>query len=277
MPGRKWKCKRAASHTTNLLFPLNNSVCILTDGTAQFPHGAFPGQRLIKILPLPVDKHLVHVPPLEDFLRTYRELENEFGGILVLTLSNHILPVAQAAQKAALQHGGTAKITVLDSMQTGAGLGMLAQLGAQAILAGATLNDVEEHLRAAIASIYTLIHIDTVSLARAIFAPPQTNSVETGLLPLLTLDDGQFAPYKKIRTRRHLLESFQEFIEEFETPKQIVCMSGRDSAIRSRSLREIAAESFPKVPFIDLEMPAPLASLFGPETIGITVMEQTIS
>lgn len=218
--------------------------------------------------------HTVSVPPLEDFLRTYRALELEFDGILVLTLSSSLLPMAQAAQQAALQHGGKAKITVLDSKQTGPGLGMLAQLGAQALANGASIKDLEDHLRAASTSIYTVIHIDAARFAHAPFSPQGIDFSETGLLPLLTLDDGQLTPYKKIRTKRHLLESFQEFIAEFETPTQIACLSGRDSAIRPRSLREIATENFPEVPFMEMELPAPLAHLFGPETIGITVMEQ---
>lgn len=233
----------------------------------------FPGQRLVKTLPLQVAERSVSAPTLEDFLRTFGELEREFGGILVLTVSNQLVPVAQVAQQAALQHGGTAQIRVLDSKQTGPGLGMLAQLGAQAILAGANLPDLEEHLRATIRSIYTLIHMDGDRLAQAAFPSAQAEAFESGSLPLLMLDDGQFTPYKKIRTKRHLLESFQEFIEEFETPTQLACTHGRDSAIRSRSLREIVASSFPNVPFADLEATAPLARLFGPELIGITVLE----
>lgn len=253
----------------------NHTLCILTDNTAQLPHGPFPGQRLINILPMLANSGKISVPPLEDFLRIYGELEHEFSNILVLTVSSHILPAAQMAQKAALQHGGTVQIKVLDSKQTGAGLGMLAQLGAQAILSGATLTGLEEYLRATIASIYTLIHIDAQSLAHAAFSPPKTET-ESGLLPLLTLEDGQLVPYKKIRTRRHLLESFQEFIEEFETPQQIACLSGRDSAIRPRSLRDIATNNFPGIPFTDLDLPAPLMRLFGPETVGITIMEPRI-
>lgn len=247
---------------------MSNSVCILTDNTAQLPHGAFPGQRLIKTFHLGVDERSVSPPPLEDFLQVYCELEREFGAILVLTLSGHLLPVAQAAQKAALRHGGTAQIAVLDSKQTGPGLGLLAQLGAQSILAGASLADVEIRIRAAMAHIYTLIHIDAESLP-----PTQADAEELGLFPLLMLEDGQLAPYKKVRTKRHLLESFQEFVEEFETPQRITFLHGRHSAIRSRPLRELARERFPEIPFADMEMPAPLARLFGPQAAGITVME----
>ncbi len=247
---------------------MSNSVCILTDSSAQLPQGVFPGQRLIKTLPLQVDESSVSAPPLEVFLQTYRELEREFDAILVLTLSSHLAPVAQLATQASLRHGGMAQIAVLDSMQTGPGLGMLAQLGAQTILAGASLDDVVERIRAAMAHIYTLIHIDAESRL-----PLPLDAEELGPFPLLMLEDGRLAPYKKIRTRRHLLESFQEFVEEFETPQRITFLRGRHSTIRSRPLRAIASERFPRTPFSDIEMPAPLARLFGSQAAGITVME----
>jgi fatty acid-binding protein DegV len=220
-----------------------------------------------------MDEGSVSPPPLEDFAQAYSELEREFDAILVLTLSSQLLPVAQVAEQAALQHGGRAQIAVLDSKQTGPGLGMLAQLGAQAIIAGAPLADVEQHIRAATAHIYTLIHVNAESLLRSTFSPAQTDADEPGLLPLLILEDGQLVPYKKVRTRRHLLESFQEFIEEFETPQRITFLRGRYSAISARPLREITRERFPRTPFSDMEMPAPLARLFGSEAVGITVME----
>jgi fatty acid-binding protein DegV len=261
------------SRTTSLLFPLSNSICILTDNTVQLPQGVFPGLRLIKTLPLRADEHSVSPPSLEDFLRAYRELEHEFAAILVLTISSHLLPVAQVAKQAALQHGGKAQITALDSKQTGPGLGMLAQLGAQAILAGESLIGVEGRIRAAMAHIYTLIHLDAEDLSRSTLTPAQTNAEEPGPFPLFMLEDGQLAPYKKIRTRRHLLESFQEFVEEFETPRQITFLRGRHSSIHSRPLREIARERFPKTPFSDMEIPAPLARVLGSQAAGVTVME----
>jgi fatty acid-binding protein DegV len=220
-----------------------------------------------------MDECSVSPPLLEDFAQAYCELEREFDAILALTLSSQLVPVAQVAEQAALQHGGKAQIAVLDSMQTGPGLGMLAQLGAQAILAGASLAEVEQHIRAASAYLYTLIHVDAESLSRSTFAPVQEDVDEAGLLPLLLLEDGQPVLYKKVRTRRHLLESFQEFVEEFETPQRITFLRGRYSAIPSRPLREIARERFPQTPFSDMEMPAPLARLFGSEAAGITVME----
>lgn len=253
---------------------MSNSLCILTDNTAQFPQGGFPGQRLIKSLPLRSDGRSVAAPTVEDFLRVYRELEQEFNAILVLTLSSLLLPVAENARQASMQHGGTAHIAVLDSRQTGAGLGMLAKIGAQAALAGASLAEAEQRVRAAIPHVYTLLHAETDSLARqGYFLPQEMNPELLGLFPLFVLEDGQLVPYKKVRTRRHLLESFQEFIEEFETPQQIAFLRGKNSTLRSRPLREVAKELFPSTPFNEAELSVSLVTLFGPQAVGVTVME----
>jgi DegV family protein with EDD domain len=253
---------------------LNNSICILTDNTAQLPPGGFSGQLFIKSLPLYSDSQSVRAPKVDDFLRVYRELERDFSAILVLTLSSHLVPVAEIAHQASMQHGGTAQISVLDSRQTAAGLGMLVQIGAQAVLAGESLADVEQRIRFAIPHIYTLIHAETKNLLRhGYFSAAQAQSDALGLFPLFMLEDGQLAPYRKIRTRRHLLESFQEFLEEFETPRQIAFLRGKNNILRSHPLREIAKRLFPKTPFSEVDLSAPLITLFGVQAVGITVME----
>lgn len=225
-------------------------------------------------MPLRSDGQSVSTPTVDDFLRVYHELEREANAILVLTLSSHLLSVAEIAYQASIQHGGTAQIAVLDSRQIGIGLGLLAQIGAQAALTGQSLVQVEQHIRAAIPYIYTLIHVDTDSLSRHtdIHNTPIDDDV-LGLFPLFVLEDGQLVPYKKVRTRRHLLESFQEFIEEFETPQQIAFMRGKGSTLRSRPLREVSKELFPQTPFSEMDMPVALATLFGPQAVGITIME----
>jgi DegV family protein with EDD domain len=252
---------------------LNNSLCILTDNSAQFPQHIFPGQGLIKTLPLHVEGLSITAPSVDDFLGAYRELEREFNAILVLTLSSHLLPVAEIAHQASLQHGGKAHINVLDSKQTSAGLGMLAQMGAQAALEGRALADVEQHLRSTIPHIYTLIHAEAQNLSRYGYFPDPQAGDALGMFPLFVLEDGQLVPYKKIRTRRHLLESFQEFIEEFETPQQIVFLRGQGNSVRARPLREIAKELFPETPFREVDMSVALLTLFGVHAVGITVME----
>jgi hypothetical protein len=87
------------------------------------------------------------------------------------------------------------------------------------------------------------------------------------------LENGKLAPYKTVRTRRHLLESFDEFIEEFEYPQQITLQRGTGNTLRLRSLREVTRNLFPRTPFGKIEMSDPLTALFGPQAIGSAVME----
>jgi fatty acid-binding protein DegV len=253
-----------------------SSTCILTDNTAQLSLGAFPGQRLIKTLPLKTENQQICAPAVDDFLRAFAALERDFSGILALTISSHLLPAVDIAQQAAAQHGGMVHISVLDSQQTGAGLGILAQIGAQAAAAGHTLIEVEEKIRAAIPHIYTLLYVEPENLSRHPHLIPLLADSGEAPFPLFLLEEGQLAPYKKVRTKRHLLESFQEFIEEFEHPQQIVFQRGTGNPLRARPLRELTRDLFPGVVFSEVEIPAPLATLLGPQSTGVIILEMPV-
>lgn len=250
-------------------------ACLLTDNTAHLPHGAFPGQRLIKSITMRTENQLLATPTADDFLRAYSQLECEFHSILVLTCSSHLFPIAETARQAASRHGGAAHISVMDSQQTGAGLGLLAQIGAQAAAASCALPEIERRIRAAMPHIYTLIHAEAENLSRhgRLGRTPAALNETYGSYPLFALENGQLAPYKKVRTKRHLLESFQEFIEEFEAPQQIAFLRAPGNLLRARPLRETAQTLFPHTPFGEIEMSAPLMMLFGSQAVGLTVME----
>jgi fatty acid-binding protein DegV len=87
------------------------------------------------------------------------------------------------------------------------------------------------------------------------------------------LEEGHLSPLEKVRTQRHLIESFQEFIEEFESPRNIVLLKGSQNHLRTRPLRQYVSEVFPETPFSEHTMNTPLTTMLGPQTIGLTVME----
>lgn len=239
------------------------SLCILTDNSALFPPTQAGHGKYLRTLPLRQANKRAIPPIVEDFTHAFTELEREFHSILVLTSAESLLPAHHAAQTAILSHGGTAKIAVLDSQQSGPGLGLLAQLGARAAADGQPLPAVIERIRAAIPHLYTLLCIES-----QLPAPEENNST-----PVFSLEDGQLIPYKKVRTRRHLLESFQEFVEEFETPQHIVYFRGPEPGLRARPLRDKATELFPGIPFTEMEVNPALAAVFGHPLVGMTIME----
>jgi len=243
------------------------SVCILTNNAALFPSAVAGNGRSLRTLTLTTANGAVIPPSFEDFSRIYGELEREFSAILVLLASDSILPGVETAALAAQSHAGTAKISVLDSQQIGPGLGLLAQIGAQKAAAGASLAEVQESVRRIIPFLFTLICPDAVSPMQ-----DEQNDAST-VIPIYSIEEGCLTPYKRVRTRRHLLETMQEFLEEFEKPQQLAYFRGYTGRLRTRPLREAACGLFPNAPFTEMDLNTPLAALFGAQAFGITVLE----
>ena len=133
------------------------SLCILTNTTALFPPTSSSSGQFIRAMTLSVNEQGLSLPGIEDFQRTYTELEREFRTILVLAPSGAILPIAETAQLAAHCHGGTANIVVVDTLQIGPGLGILTQLAARKAALGACLTEVEDYVRAVSPYLFTII------------------------------------------------------------------------------------------------------------------------
>lgn len=251
------------------------SLCILTFSTTLFPPGTSSSEQRIRTMKLAVDKDGLKLPELDDFKRIYTELEREFNAIMVLTAAESILPLTETAKLAAQSHGGTAKISVLDTQQLGPGLGILAQRAAQLAEENASLSDIEIHLRGMLPHIFTLIASDGLKSVQEGQTILQAGSAtdQPGTLPVFLLEEGNLTLHKKVRTQRHLLETLQVFIEEFEFPQQLAYFHGANASLNFRLLQITASDLFPNTTISELELDLPLAALFGPQALGLTVLE----
>ncbi|MEI8133194.1 MAG: DegV family protein [Leptolinea sp.] len=211
------------------------------------------------------------MPCSGDFSRAYSELEREFKSILVLSISEMILPLAKTAMLAAQSHGGTARISVLDTLQIDSGLGILTQLAARKAAAGISLSELEEYIRAIIPFMFTIICPNRIT-TNDLTQNQHINDLSNALM-VYSLEEGSLTPYKKVRTQRHLLETLQEFLGEFEKPQHLTYFHGRNASLHTRPLREAAGDMFPGVHFDDLELNEAFTTLFGENTVGLTVVE----
>jgi DegV family protein with EDD domain len=217
-------------------------------------------------------------PSQQELARFYASLSSGYDFILVLMLSSLLSPALEHALSASLRYNNHANVVIIDSQTMAVGLGMLVQIAAGAAAEGASPQDVERRVRAAIPHLYMLFCIPELSyLARAgHIDPAQAIAGEMmGLMPLFALDEGQLTPVEKVRTPRHLFESFQEFISEFEAPSHIALMRGvSHTTVRTRPLRQYVQEAFPATPFSEHPLSPSLAALFGPQSTGIVIMEK---
>ena len=71
-----------------------------------------------------------------------------------------------------------------------------------------------------------------------------------GMLPIFAIEEGRLTPMEKVRTQRHLFESFLEFINEFEAPAHIALMRGAShNTIRDATCASVCPGDFPETPF----------------------------
>lgn len=253
------------------------SVAIITDNSAILPISRFAGLERVQILALPIQNGLVSAPRVEDFARAYSEMEKNSSGILVLCSSSGFWPNASVANQAALSHPRRIPIQVLDVNNIGAGLGVLVQLAAQESAGGASLIAVERAVRVAMPHVFHVVCTpDASGLALHNLVHPAQASVfkHLNIFPAFSIEEGHLAPYAKIRTRRHVLESFLEFMEEFETPHSITLTRGPENTLRAKPLREAVVNLFPDTPFSELDMTPPLVALFGSQAAALTVLER---
>jgi DegV family protein with EDD domain len=254
-------------------------ICILTDSSATFNRMTFTGHDHVNVMQLDIQSKLSPklVPPtVEDFIQEYSTWGRNFDHVLVVVMSGGLNPIAEVASEAVAQYGGRALVTVVDSLNTGAGLGLLVEMAAQAAASGQSAQEVERLLRASIPHIYTLFCIPGLDHLAAVGYLSKAQAMVgemLGLYPIFVLEEGHLSPLEKVRTQRHLIESFQEFMEEFESPRQITLMKGQQNHLRTRPLRQYVSEFFPETPFSEHPLNASLTALLGPQTIGLSVME----
>jgi DegV family protein with EDD domain len=268
-------------------------VCILTDSTVQFTRLDFPGRERVFIAPFNLKPaapqgaaSLPGQPPAgrldpptsQGFRRLYQELSREYDSILVLTLSSLLGPVSSHAASAAAQFVNHASVDVLDTRTTSTGLGWLVEGAAAAAAAGEAAGKIIDQVRATIPHIYLLFFIPELgALTQAGHLDPAQALVARmlGILPIFTLEDGRLAPLEKARSQRAVLEFFEEFLDEFSSPKRVALMHGTGrNVLRTGSLRQHIREVHPGAHFSEGAFPQPVEMMLGEQSIGMAVMQK---
>jgi len=179
-----------------------------------------------------------------------------------------------------MQFNNHAKVEVVDSQTTAAGLGMLVQAAAGTASGGASLTEVERRVRVSMPHIYILFCIPDLMYLAASGHMERAQAMVgeiMGMLPIFTIEEGRLLPLEKVRTTRHLFEAFQDFMGEFESPAHIALVHGANhNTLRIRPLRLYIQETFPETPFSEHPIQPHLAALFGPQSVGLVVMETIV-
>jgi DegV family protein with EDD domain len=269
-------------------------LCILTDDSVQFTRDSFPGDMLVNTLPaiistgLPQARINVHQgsggqpgrepASVERIAQSLKKIQKDHSEVLVLTLSSALSSLFSLVEKVIKKNNFQGCVQVIDSQTTSIGLGLLVQLAAGCASLGETSQEIERKLRVSIPHIYTLFCLPNLSyLASANFISSTQAIVGEmlDLLPIFMLEDGCLAPIQKVRTQRHLLETFQEFIEEFMDPYYIAIIKNGNH-YKTQTFQDHLATTLPRTSYSEQMLGVSLSGLLGPQSIGLIVIENKL-
>jgi DegV family protein with EDD domain len=249
------------------------TVKIVTDSTADLPPGV--AEELgITVVPLYVrfgDKlyrdridisedefydRLVHdpvhpgtsQPTPNDFAFVYRKLAEEANGIISIHISSKLSGTYDSAFGAKQLVDSSCPIEVIDSLWTSIALGFLAIRAAEGARAGKSMQELVKELNSLIPNIRYLGLFDTLKYLQIGGRIGKAQSLLGSLLnvkPLLTLKEGEFLPFGRVRTypkaKDHLFEFVKAgakleavFVVHSTTPDEAEAMADRLGALFDR-------------------------------------------
>lgn len=271
-----------------------HQVCILTDNSVQFINPGFMGNELVFTFPFSTrnevsslvndpmiemkDPYGIEPPPVHEIQKRILNVHKDHSAVLVITLSSALSRLYNSVEKAVEQIGDLGSIRIIDSRTTSIGMGVLVQMAAGLAAQGATIQQIEHHLRISIPDIYTLLCLPNLSqLAAANFLSPSQAVVGEmlGVLPIFSLENVSLTSIQKVRTQRHLLETFQEFVDEFIDPYYVAIIKKPENS-KMLNFREYLSSNHPRTAFGEHVFGDPLMDLLGPQSVGLIVVEKKI-
>lgn len=217
--------------------------------------------------------------PQGEFQSAYRRLARETDEILVVLSSGLLMDSVAGARAAASGFLGRCTITVMDSMSTSWGLGLIVRAAAEAARHQATLDEVVRLVRGMLPRIYLIAFVerlDYLEQGGRIGVAQALLGTMFRIKPLLLLEEGDIIPMEKVRTREMALKKLSDFVAEFATIKNVVILRSpleNDFDMQIAELTEQLVAILPGWPFPVIEYGPVLACHLGPQALGVCVFE----
>jgi len=216
-------------------------------------------------------------PSVEDFWAVYTKLSKTTDQIMSIHISGKLSQTCDRAVAASQAFLGRCAITVIDSLTTSLGLGILATAAAQAAAQGQSLEEIEFLIRGMIPRIYIAFLAGTLKYLERDGRIGQAQALLGTMLnikPFLTIEDGEIIPLEKVRDREGAVDKLFEFVGEFSHIEQMAIMQSTPEPIEeTKMLIERLETIFPRIKPPILVYGPVLACHVGPNGLGVIVYE----
>jgi len=215
-------------------------------------------------------------PSVELFQDAYRSLAGDGVEIVSIHVSSKLSGTLNAASIAREVVKHDVHVDLIDSYNVSLGLGLIVLEAARAAQSGATLAEVVATARRAMDRVSVHVAVDTLEYLQKGGRIGRARSLLGSVLsikPIVCVDDGEVAPFERVRTRAKAIERMFELASGMPRAKEMFIGCGGDDT-EGRALLERLR---PLLPHTELRIGylGPVVGVYtGPNALGIAALER---
>ena len=221
----------------------------------------------------------IEPPSVDEYIDLYQQILLETSDIIVMAPSDKLTRSVRNARAAAEIFRGRANITVFDSQTIALGLNVLVRRVSAWAEEGYSSDDVVKLARGVVPHIYgAFVTQDLALMARSGCLRPAQAALGKllGIIPFLSIEDGEIAAIEKVRSLDRALEKLVEFAAEFESPQELAVLQlSPEATPQTDLLIDLLKNAFPDLASIPVHpCGATIGSIIGPTGIGLMIHEE---
>ena len=158
-------------------------------------------------------------PSSADFVAMYEKIAQPGDTIISVHMSSKMSGTYQSAVLASTMLDSSVTVKVVDSKAASMGLGLVAVTAAQGVQAGKELDEILSDVQLTIDHLQVYFVVDTLEFLKKNGRIGMASALVGTMLsikPILTLVDGEVAPFEKIRGKAKALKRVRELVVEFQ-------------------------------------------------------------
>ena len=232
--------------------------------------------QMAKLEQLPV----VNPPSAQAYAEVFLRHAPHCDAIISIHPSRKLSQSWQNGRMAAEVVSSECEIVIVDSQTMCAGQGMLIRVAAQAAAAAADVESVIQQVRQTVDRIYSVYCVRDTNFLRAngiMSASHAILSAQLGIMPFVSLEDGEIIVIEKVQNSSQTIERIVEFMSEFDALEDALILQGQKQITeQTRQLHEVLALDFPGQHFPFKMYSATMACYLGFTASGIAVLEKAV-
>lgn len=215
-------------------------------------------------------------PSVELFRKAYMEAAENGDEVVSIHLSSKLSGTLNAASIAREEVAPEIHVDLIDSYNVSLGLGLIVLEAARAAQSGAPLSEVVAVARRAMDRVSVHVVVDTLEYLQKGGRIGRARSFMGSVLsikPILRVEDGEVAPFERVRTRGKAMERIYEIGSSLARSKEMfVACSGDETD--ARAMLERLRPHLPHTDLLIAQLGPVVGVYTGPGALGIAALER---